>query len=156
VTSTFQPHEGGGRKYIEPYGPYLEQFLREFQFGPSNVVIVRGKDFTEALTATRLAFLGGRSADQPVDPEVEPKSAELWLVAFLGAAGSEPPARLVQSVERRGKSVRVTYRKRLSETKTSLPYFLWVPLGKLESGAYTLELFDADRQEVTLLRRVAW
>jgi hypothetical protein len=31
-----------------------------------------------------------------------------------------------------------------------------VPLGELERGTYTLELFDTDRKEVTLLRRVTW
>jgi hypothetical protein len=140
----------------EPYGHDLQEIVREFRSGASNIVLVRGKDIAAALKATRWAFTANRPADVPVDPEDGSKRAPLWLVAFFGAAGSDPPAWLVQSIEVRGRLVRVVFvkPKRLISTRDSHLYFIWVPLGKPEVGTYTLELFDAEKREVTLLRRV--
>ena len=32
-------------------------------------------------------------------------------------------------------------------------YFVWVPLGPIAAGSYTLELYDNDRKDVLLTRR---
>src|SRR5262249_44939678 len=151
MTADFFLGEGGSEKYIEPYGLFLQQIRREFRGGASNVILVRGKDITQAVKAAALAFVRGRSANGPVNPEGETKPPEIWLVAYFGTAASDRPAWLVDSVERKGKIIRVAYRLCSAEGKDIHLYFLWVPLGELERATYTLELFDADRKEVTLL-----
>jgi hypothetical protein len=143
----------------ERYATDLLHLRREFRSGASNVILVRGKDIAEAVNAARFAFTAARSADVPVDPDdprVTAKGAPVWLVAYLGTAGSSPPYLLVQSVERQGKKVRVTFRKAKTTIMSSNlhRYFVWVPLGKLEAGTYALELIEAGKKEVTLLRRV--
>jgi hypothetical protein len=85
-------------------------------------------------------------------PETESKYKVSAVV--LGAAGSDPPAWLVDSVERKGDVVRLGYRKREAKSKDRHPYLFWAPLGELEPGSYALELFDAEKKEVTFLRRV--
>ena len=50
------------------------------------------------------------------------------------------------------------YARRRSDTDVTtdvVPYYAWVPLGQAQAGTYTLELFDADRKDVMLQRRVA-
>ena len=70
-------------------------------------------------------------------------------------SGSDPEAWVVKGVERSGNKVRVSFFKRLARTKDLQPYFAWVPLGTLEGGTYTLELFEAGDQEVKLARTVS-
>jgi hypothetical protein len=141
----------------EPQGQELQGIARGYRGGASDVFLVRGKDIAAAVKAARQAFTAGQSADGPVIPDAASRAAPLWVVAYLGSAGSSPPAWLVHSVEVKGQMVRVTFRKpkRFGSTRDLHPYFLWVPLGKVEAGTYTLELFDADKEEVTFLRRVA-
>src|SRR5262245_10275774 len=71
MTADFFLGEGGSEKYIEPYGLFLQQIRREFRGGASNVILVRGKDITQAVKAAALAFVRGRSANGPVNPEGE-------------------------------------------------------------------------------------
>jgi hypothetical protein len=70
---------------------------------------------------------------------------------------SNPGFGRVQAAEVRGQTVRVTYsRARPGDaTRDEVHYYLWVPLAQAGAGTYALELFDDDRKEVTLLRRVA-
>jgi hypothetical protein len=132
---------------------------REVGSGSSNIFLANAGDIVQAVNATREAFLGGRSAEVPVLPELAggPKPTSFWMVAFLGVTGSEPPAWVVRSAERKGKVIRLSVQRPAGggETKDSHLYFVWVPLGKMEPGKYTLELFDAKKKEVTLKRRVA-
>jgi hypothetical protein len=102
-------------------------------------------------------FNAGRAVDEPVgpiNPDKEVKSDQFWLVAFLGTSGSSPPEWLVGSARLKGNEVRLVYRKKSSESADAFPYLVWVPLGKLKPGIYTVELFDEDKRRVTLLRRV--
>ncbi len=139
----------------EPYGHALQDIYREFQSGLSNVFLVRGSDITAAVKATRFALLGGRPGDVPIDPEDGSKGAPLWVVAYFGTMGSGPPGGwLVESVAWKGKTVRVKYLRRPSEARDSHQYLVWIPLGLPEPGSYAVELFDTQKQEVTLRRGV--
>jgi hypothetical protein len=141
----------------KPSGKQLNILRRDFPGGASNVVMVRGKNLTAALLATRWAFTGSRSADVAIDPDDGSKDAPLWMVAYLGNAGSSPPYWLIGAMERKGKTVRLKFAKDKSmggRTKDSHHYFIWVPLGKLGAGTYNLELYDEDKEQVILLRRV--
>jgi hypothetical protein len=75
-------------------------------------------------------------------------------VAYLGVAGSEPLEWRVKSAEVQRHVVRLTYTKEGARTHDLHPYFVWVPLGELKAGTYTLELFEQDLKKVTLSRRV--
>jgi hypothetical protein len=124
--------------------------------GASNIFLVRGKDIAAAGAAARQVLVGGDWADVPASTEEVP-SKSYWLVAFLGIAGSDPPCWQVKPAEKRGKVIRlpVTKPKRDESTKDSHKYLVWVPLGELEAGTYTLELFDAAKKEPYLSRRIS-
>jgi hypothetical protein len=75
---------------------------------------------------------------------------------FLGISGSSPTHWLVDSVKVQGEQVRFSYHVQGTgaRTKDIHHYYYWVPLGALKRGRYTLELYDATLNEVTLMRRV--
>ena len=78
----------------------------------------------------------------------------LWAAAYLGSDGSVPPAYQVRAVEVRGKTIRICYERDQSPVRSCdlRSYLVWVPLGLVEPGAYTLELFDVGTREVTQSR----
>jgi RNA polymerase sigma factor (sigma-70 family) len=154
MSAGFRVKADGSKQYVEPYGPDLAVLERENRGGASNVFLVRGKDLTEAVKATREVLAASRPADTPAVANQPSKEDRLWVVAFFGVAGSSPPAWRVRSVDVfGGMTVRISYAKRQSETNDEHQYFIWVPFGQREAGTYTLELFDADTGEVTLTRR---
>jgi hypothetical protein len=144
----------------EPYSFDLNELIRNNRTGASNVALVGGKDIAGAVKATRWTFAASHRADVPVRPNSSDAKAEplpLWLVAYFGMGPSNPGFGRVQAAEVRGRTVRVVYSRAPSNTATDddVHYYVWVPLGQAQAGIYTLELFDADRKDVTLLRRVA-
>lgn len=143
----------------EPYGEVLTRLFR--QWGPpgaSNVFLVRGKDFETAVKATYRVLWCALNADFPGhDCEGRPPGAPLeplWLVAYLGTAGSEPPGWLIHSAEQSGATIRLSYVTGRPTTNDGHEYLVWVPLGHLDGGIHTLELFNHTEQYVTLMRRV--
>jgi hypothetical protein len=141
----------------EPYGYDLGQLHRDSHgMGASNTFLVKGKDIAAAVKATRLVFTGGRRAGVPVTGERDLHSKDCWLVAYLGTGPSTPPPWVIESVTRKGFTIRVTYSepRRARSTRDVHQSFLWVPLGPLEPGTYSLELFDSGKGQVTLQRRV--
>jgi hypothetical protein len=144
----------------EPYSFDLNELIRDNRAGASNVALVRGKDIAGAVKATRWIFAAGRRADTPVAPKPDDTKAELlplWLVAYFGMGPSDPGFGRVQAAEVRGQTVRVAFARARSNgevTMDEVRYYVWVPLGQFQAGTFTLELFDADRKDVTLQRRV--
>ena len=132
--------------------PLEELIERSVTMGASNVFLVRGNDVAGAVQATRQVFTGS-SVDEPVPLDQRSEPDSFWVVAYFGISGSGE-AWLVRSVEVTGKEVRITFKKGVSENNDEHPYFAWVPIGKLDPGTYTLELFDQRRQQATLVRRV--
>jgi len=76
------------------------------------------------------------------------------LAAYLGSDGSTPPAYRVETIEVNGKTIRVAYERDESPARSAdlLAYLVWVPVGRLEAGVYTLELFDVVAGNVTTSR----
>jgi hypothetical protein len=157
MSAAFHPQKDGSRRFGEPYGRDLEEIRSEHEWGASNIFVVSGGDITAAVKAARRVLTGGQSADVPAVPDDGSTPAPFWVVCHLGVESSGPPAWLIQSVERRDRIVRITFSKpkRLFSTADIHQYFVWVPLGELGPGTYALELYDAEKREVTLLRRVA-
>jgi hypothetical protein len=142
---------------LEPYGHFLQRIRSDFSSGLTNVFLVRGKDITQAVRATSMAMPGNSGGGYPVLPEDGSEPTQLWLVAYLGRSSSGTDAEVpIQSVEREGKTIRLAYRYHRNANQDMMPYIFWVPLGEMKKGTYTLELFDTDKKEVTLLRRVTW
>jgi hypothetical protein len=166
LESCYATFGGSGCMYLmdsprEPQGPDLAAIYRDHKGGASNVVLVRGNDITAAVKAARWAFTTIQWADTPGLPDLQAQDAKrdpLWLVAYLGTSGNTSARWRVHSAETRGLVVRLTY-SRIRSTGPSNPvlrhYYVWVPLGQVQAGTYTLELNDTDRKEVMLLRRVA-
>jgi hypothetical protein len=142
--------------HSEPYSNDLSQIRSGLRSGASNIFLVRGNNITQAIAATRRLFVGGGAADVPVLEGVGLEEGPLWLVTYFGSAGSKPSAWQVEPVEQKGKTIRVPFWKpgRLGSTSDIHAYLVWIPLGELEEGAYTLELFDINQREVILMRRV--
>jgi hypothetical protein len=125
--------------------------------GASSVFLVDAESFADAMNASASVFAGGRAAATPV-PANKQKAVRgnQWLVAYLGTAHSTPLRWIVSGVSVDKSRIRLTYQEpeAFISTADSYPYFYWVPLGKLEPGAYQVELYDADEKAVTLMRRV--
>jgi RNA polymerase sigma factor (sigma-70 family) len=153
MSAGFNVRADGKKVYREPYGPDLDLLNSEGRQGASNVFLVRGRDVKDAVQATWEVFAARAPADVPPAANRQARQAPLWAVAFFGITGSSPVAWKVRAVTVKGKAVRIAYETGEARTNDLHPYYAWVPLGRLEPGAYTVELFDAGREEVTLLRR---
>ncbi len=131
-----------------------ELYQQSIRMGASNVFLARGDDIAAAVKATWEVFTHGRSASEPVSADRRSKSERYWLVAYLGVSGSGPPAWLIKSATVSGRTIRLAFTKPGASDADLYPYCVWVPLGKLGRGTFTLELFDEERKEGTLSRRV--
>jgi hypothetical protein len=122
----------------------------------SHIFIVRGEDLNQAIKATRRAFTSSQRGDRVIESDDNSAAAQCWVVAYLGSGSSTPPAWEVRWVKVKGQIVQLA----VSEPKRKIAsadwhtYLVWVPLGKLEPDTYSLELIDAEKMEVTLMRRV--
>jgi hypothetical protein len=125
------------------------------QMGVSNVFLVRCRDLSTAMTTTGQVLTRGNSLVKPISSSKDSKSDEVWMVAYLGLDAQGSVYR-VESVAVSGRTIRASYRYRHPAVSNSglQPYFYWVPLGRVAPGTYRLELYDADQEEVTLMRRV--
>ena len=125
--------------------------------GSSNIFLVDAPTFTDAMTATIKIVVRGYSADKPASlDQPDPTRVNHWLVVYLGVAGSTPARWTVDSVSVESGIVRFNYRVTPigGITRDIRQYYYWVPLGKLDYGAYKLELYDLDLKDVTMSRRV--
>jgi hypothetical protein len=134
----------------------LNQIFREFRSGLTNVFLAQADDFNAAVGSTRAAFTGARSGDRPIGPLHESKASDHWFVAYLGTAHSTPPAWQLDYFEQKERRLTLAFWKPnpTGATRDSHQYFVWVPLGKLPPGEYSLELFDVNRRQTVLMRRV--
>lgn len=149
----------GIRKYFENY---LTEIRTKYESGASNVFLVRGHNILQAVGCSWYLLCGGAHASQPVDWQSF-NADKTWMVVYLGISHSSPPMWLAENVEVSGKQIRFTYKKwpppkskdeRLVVTKDLHKYFYWIPLGKLEPGDYSVQLFDADKNHEILSRLI--
>ena len=140
----------------EAYNSFMMRF-RNVGDGSSNVFLVDAKKFRDALDASTNVLFGSRSANTAATQDKpKPARGSHWLVAYLGTAPSSPTWWSVESVSVDKSKVVLSYRKTKPRpaTRDVRRYYYWIPLGKLDPGAYELELIDADTGTVTLMRRV--
>ncbi len=127
--------------------------------GSSNLFLVRGGNFDEALKATRVVYGSGWGGKgEPAVARGAKQTGELWVVAFLGNTYSDPAAFDIKRIEMDGLTVRVVFSRPHpgGRSQDFTPYIIWANLGNLESGSYRLELIDADQKdEIVMFRRVA-
>jgi hypothetical protein len=163
--SCYSTFDGSGCRQLtqgisESPGQELGRIYAKHQGGASNVVLVHGKDITAAVKAACGPLIGGAPADTPALPDPDAGAAKrepLWLAAYLGIAGNTSIGWRVHAAETRGLTARLTYsqsRRTGPIGSIVLQYLVWVPLGEVRAGTYTLELYDADRKEAMLSRRV--
>ncbi|WP_145107528.1 hypothetical protein [Botrimarina mediterranea] len=131
----------------------LEPF-RRYRNGASNLFFVEAKKLDEALLASRDLILGSRGAGVPV--RHRKASGEFWIVAYLGAGPSNPCWWVIDACVIENQTLRISYHSAAPSagTKDLHQYWYWASLGKLQPGAYILELYDTKEECETLTRRV--
>jgi len=65
MSDAFRKGPDGLREYVEPYGRELTELRQGIRSGASNIFLVRGRDISAAVKATRLLFTACPSADIP-------------------------------------------------------------------------------------------
>jgi hypothetical protein len=123
--------------------------LRISEYGASNVFLVRGKDISEAIKETHAVVWQLAPGDK-----IEGVDSEAWLVVFFGVAGSGGERWKVISVDYSPKRVRVWYKENDGiDTDDIHHYYAWIPLGKLDPGTFSMELWDQNTNEMVISRR---
>jgi hypothetical protein len=125
--------------------------------GSSNIFLVDAPKLRDALDASSNVLFGSRSADTPAPVDTpEPERGSHWLVAYLGTGPSTPTLWIIEGVRVGEGKVVVSYNRPKPQPATddARRYHFWIPLGKLDSGTYDLQLFDTGKKLITLMRRV--
>jgi len=121
--------------------------------GASNVFFVTGDEIKDAVIQTLMVLNHGYGVDDVALSRQ--RSNQFWLVAYLGTANI--PSFTVKSIEIEKKTIRVRFSPP-PQNVGSLPSitlsWYWAPLGTLNPGTYTLELWNEDRREISLMRKV--
>lgn len=134
--------------------------------GVSNVFLVRGKDLREAMDFTTWAYNERNTHNARANETLPPwrdhlpepgkpagrSYADVWVVAHLGSSSSDRWS--INSVERTGTRIRVSYVDHGPVRGDIEPYILWAPLGQLPGGKYAVELYEVNAEEVKLTRTV--
>jgi hypothetical protein len=120
------------------------------QGGSQQIILCRGNDIATAVkdSAIQFEFLGSRATMNAS------ASDTVWLAVYLGSDGSAPAAYQVRSVQVIGRTIRVSYEP-IPATQRTCDYFaymVYVPVGMIEAGDYTLELLNMGAGDVTFTR----
>lgn len=129
----------------------LERVAKANRAVPRRIALCVGADATAAVRDSAKAFALPEMGIPSVDVD---SSHTLWLAVYLGTEGTVPPAYRLESIEIRDRTIRVTYESDESGARSCdlHDYLLWAPLNRVESGLYTLELFDSGINEVAITR----
>jgi len=155
ATKVFQLDDG--KRDNKAYYNSIEQIEQGTRSGASNVFLVDATTIQDAIWASTRIILGSDSARIPAPVNTpNPVRGSHWLVAYLGTAPSTPTWWTVERITVSGKTIRLTYRESppTGATRDAESYYYWAPLGPLAAGIYDLELFDAGRNMVSLMRKV--
>ena len=148
--------EKDGKQLPDVFSNAIRQ-IHGISNGASNAFLVDATNTQDCISASLSVLTGWRSADTPAPVNTtKPLRGSHWMIAYLGAGPSTPTWWTVESVAVAKDKVTLSYKaaKPSPATGDVRPYLYWIPLGKLAPGTYELQLFDADRGAVTLLRRV--
>lgn len=121
--------------------------------GPPRAVLCTGADIGVAMASSETGFALPEMLSRAVAAGNEEK---MWMAVYLGSDGSSPSAYRVRAIEVRDRNIRLVYEHFEAAQRTSdlRAYMIWAPLGHLEAGSYTVELFDNFADSVTWSR--AW
>jgi hypothetical protein len=149
-------------RYFDDVVPIADQesYQRKFAGSRTNalsIFLVEAGDERGAISASS-RFLFGPLASEAAARGIisDGKNGNHWLVAYLGAGPSYPNWFVIEEPTVKSDKITLTYRTaEAAETTANVQhYYYWIPLGKLKSGTYRLELYDADQSKVTHSRRV--
>lgn len=150
------PQQSGDRNNKVTNG-YLWRILTETKGGASNAFLVDATNASDAISASLSVLIGSGGVEIPVPVnKPDPMRGQYWLVVYLGSGPSNPVSWTVEDVVVDQNAVKLRYRtpKPQPATDDIRRYYYWVPLGKLDQETYEIQLFDADKSVVTLMRRV--
>src|SRR5690606_16116719 len=136
VGDVFRP---GNEKENKVTNHHLAKIYEGAQQGGSNVFLVDATNPDDAVRASASIFAGSYSADTPATVnQSRPVRGSHWMVVYLGAGHSSPVRWVVDSVNVSENKVTMTYhrQKALLATRDIMPYFYWIPLGRLAPGVY--------------------
>jgi hypothetical protein len=132
-------------------GKPVLKLLRESDMGAPSVFLVDAPTLTTAILGTHQV----RRFDRPATLNIpEPPTGNYWLAVFLGISGSTAPNWLVDSVTIQGSQIRFSYHWQGAKSKDEHHYYYWAPIGELNDGNYSVELYDTKLKEVALMQRV--
>jgi hypothetical protein len=155
VVATFNQPELS--RYKDRMSDDWEGLRAKMTSGVSNVIMVAGKDIHEAIHATRLAFtLASYNSDAPSQVDSNNPKSEYWICAYLGSDSSTPPRWNITRIDVVATVISIHYRRHEAKAGTDdlHRYFIWVPLGQLRPGNYTVQLCDSISGESVLRRLV--
>jgi hypothetical protein len=144
----------GMRQLIDAFpagdGKEYEKKFADFTSNASNAFLVDARNDRAAITGSVRIWFG------PMSPATVSSRGNHWLAVFLGLGPSHPRWFEVTKVVVASDKVRLSYRTpQPSEiTRDVRQYFFWVPLGKLQSGVNSIELYDENLKATVLSRRV--
>lgn len=129
----------------------LGQISDAAQAGPPRIVLCVGSDVAAATHASTAGFA---VPEGPMPVVTADTGDTLWIAVYLGRDGSMPPAYQVRAIAVTGKTLRVSYGHDAAPVRSCdlRDYLVWAPVGPVESGVYTLELFDVAAGDVTASR----
>ena len=129
----------------------LGDIVSSIQDRPARMVLCVGSDVASAVTNSGMTFA---LPNNPTPAVTSTASDTVWLAAYLGTDGSMPAAYKVRAIEMTGKTIRVTFERDESSGRSCdlRAYLVWAPVGRVEAGTYTLELFDASTGSITASR----
>lgn len=131
----------------------------------SNIFLIRAQNISQGVVSTYSVLTGKDGPAFHVPPKVkegekimEKKGpGDYWLVLYCGVTGL-PLEWSVKSVRRTDRIVEIRCHPREKNGVVQpviLHQFVWVPLGQLEEGTYTLRWIDDSNGELILSRREA-
>ena len=150
------PQQSSDRNNKEANG-YLWRILRETNGAVSNAFLVDATNASDAISASFSALFGSGGVEIPIPVnKPDPKRGQYWLVVYLGSGPSNPVSWTVENVVVDQNAVKLRYRtpKPQPATDDVRRYYYWVPLGTLDAGPHEIQLWNADKGVMTLMRRV--
>jgi hypothetical protein len=111
-----------------------------------HLYLVRGTDLVGVLNAHLAAISGDSNPERIIFAEgTGDTKAEVWVAAYLGN-GPGTAVMKVRGVEVEGDVIRVLTAKVeiMTATADSNPYLVWVNLGHLAAGSYSLQLIHGE------------
>ena len=127
------------------------EILSDIRETTPRIVLCVGPDVIAAVKSSTPTF---SLPEESVLAMVGSPGNTMWVAAYLGTDGSLPSAYRIQAVEVRDKTIRIAYERVESPQRSCdlRAYLVWAPIGPVETGNYTLELFDMASDNVTATR----